>query len=90
MEKKIGDEFYCRGVKLKVVEHKGCKGCHFLNRKYGCEGWKFALGNCTHRNDGRTVIFVKANDMEQEKKLKRNLQSPKAGGSTAWRTGRLY
>ena len=27
------------------------------------------MGNCTHRNDGRTVIFVKANDMEQEKKL---------------------
>lgn len=64
MERKAGEEFYYRGVRLKVVEHKGCQGCYFLNKKYECEGWVFMTGRCHDRNDGKTVIFKKSGTEE--------------------------
>lgn len=72
MERKIGEVFECNGVRLKVVEGEGCENCYFHNLvpfgnvcKYG-EYMKIR-GECDIiREDGKSVQFVKVEDIKTE------------------------
>ena len=58
MERAIGEIFKFEGIKLKVVEGKGCDGCYFQD-KACCEPIRRERGKCTIyiRNDKKSIIF---------------------------------
>ena len=72
MERKIGEEFEYNGVRLKVVEGEGCENCYFHNLvPFGnvckCGEYMKIRGTCgTIREDGKSVQFVKVEDIKTE------------------------
>ena len=72
MERKIGEEFEYNGVRLKVVEGEGCENCYFYNLvPFGnvckCGEYMKIRGKCgTIREDGKSVQFVKVEDIKTE------------------------
>lgn len=72
MERKIGEEFEYNGVRLKVVEGEGCENCYFHNLvPFGnvckCGEYMKIRGKCgTIREDGKSVQFVKVEDIKTE------------------------
>ena len=72
MERKIGEVFECNGVRLKVVEGEGCENCYFHNLvPFGnvckCGEYMKIHGECgTIREDGKSVQFVKVEDIKTE------------------------
>ena len=72
MERKIGEVFECNGVRLKVVEGEGCENCYFHNLvPFGnvckCGEYMKIRGKCgTIREDGKSVQFVKVEDIKTE------------------------
>ena len=68
MERKIGEVFECNGVRLKVVEGEGCENCYFYNL-VSCKFGEYMdiRGKCgTIREDGKSVQFVKVEDIKTE------------------------
>ena len=68
MERKIGEVFECNGVRLKVVEGEGCENCYFHNL-VSCKFGEYMdiRGKCgTIREDGKSVQFVKVEDIKTE------------------------
>ena len=64
MERKIGDVFKYKGVKLKVEEIPFCENCYFkADYKSKCVFQSFTkvTGPCEHllRSDRKSVSFVK-------------------------------
>lgn len=63
-EFKVGEVFDAGLVRLKCVEAQasdsGCEGCIFYD--FSCGAIDVVLGpcNCTEREDGNNVIFIKA------------------------------
>jgi hypothetical protein len=60
-EFKIGEEFQCGLIKLKVEKEKnGCVGCVFVCVGGACKIAGIIAGNCTseEREDKTDVIFV--------------------------------
>lgn len=61
----IGETFYFKGHKLKVVEvrNASCNGCFILKNKgdKGCNAFTKdnLIPECLNRKDGKLVIFVK-------------------------------
>ena len=72
MERKIGEVFECNGVRLKVVEGEGCENCYFHNLVlFGnvckCGEYMKIRGKCgIIREDGKSVQFVKVEDIKTE------------------------
>ena len=72
MERKIGEVFEYNGVRLKVVEGEGCENCYFHKitpLRYACKLSEHLHihGNCgTVREDGKSVQFVKVEDMKEQ------------------------
>ena len=67
MERKVGEEFNFRGIKLQVQDTGQkifCDGCYFnKSKKHECldaDDIGFCLG--ASRIDGRNVIFVEVKD----------------------------
>lgn len=57
MERKIGEVFDYKGVKLKVVEADDyCNECYF-NLSYTCCTKPKNVDKCYNRSDGKKVIF---------------------------------
>ena len=60
MERKIGEEFYCKGKTFKAVEVSFClcEGCD-LGGIENCTQLFNTIGNCVDlfREDGKNVIF---------------------------------
>ena len=72
MERKIGEEFEYNGVRLKVVEGEGCENCYFHNlvpsgNVFKCGEYMKIRGKCsTIREDGKSVQFIKVEDMKEQ------------------------
>ena len=72
MERKIGEEFEYNGVRLKVVEGEGCENCYFHNlvpfgNVWKCGEYMKIRGKCgIIREDGKSVQFVKVEDIKTE------------------------
>ena len=68
MERKIGEVFNFKNIKLKVKEaeeERYCVGCYFLNEGLQCCDLKDTiLGFCCdgNRSDLKSVIFQKVNE----------------------------
>ena len=81
MERKIGEVFECNGVRLKVVEGKGCKNCYFHELVPFDNVCKFdeyldIHGKCgAIREDGKSVQFVKVEDIKTESMKKEETKS---------------
>ena len=77
MERKIGEVFECNGVRLKVVEGEGCENCYFHNL-VSCKFGEYMdiRGKCgTIREDGKSVQFVKVEDIKTESMKKQETKS---------------
>lgn len=64
-EFKVGEEFQCGLIKLRVVEgnENSCLKC-ILNKTILCGNIDFITGSCfsNEREDGKDVYFVKVED----------------------------
>ena len=77
MERKIGEVFECNGVRLKIVEGEGCENCYFHNL-VSCKFGEYMdiRGKCgTIREDGKSVQFVKVEDIKTESMKKQETKS---------------
>ena len=77
MERKVGEVFDFKGVKLQVKDTGDscfCYGCYFYGLNCQCDETHYTnqTGECFHirRNDDNNVIFVEVkDDKEKESKL---------------------
>ena len=62
MERKVGDVFDYKGIKLQVNEShfSSCAGCFFNHHLFACDREYFVTGSCLcfMRTDDKNVIFV--------------------------------
>ena len=67
MERKIGEIFECDGKKLQVIEDpfNTCHGCYFFDNKCGEKYDERGICPSNEREDGKGVIFVKYEDLEE-------------------------
>lgn len=63
-EFKIGEEFQCGHVKLRVEKSTICQGCFFNNPMCNCAGNSYFIDSCiSHQREDKTdVIFVEVEE----------------------------
>lgn len=76
MERKIGEEFECNGVRLKVVEEFYCNHCYFRDKheNEACSRSEHILvsGPCSKRKreDGKSVQFIEIKNEKMKEEIK--------------------
>ena len=58
MERNIGEQFYCNGVKLEVIEGESCRNCYF-SQNY--KNTKIIISIGTRRKDWFLSVFRERN-----------------------------